>query len=145
MNAVCPKLYNPKAFKHLKLAGLLACSILDAFPFRLGTVAFRDFEDTFGAYSSGVCSGFSPDSLFTHHPKNRGMSTKFSGKYTEDFLICKHNCDIYRKSSFIHPIPPPILSLYLHFIQRRTNLLINSIYWVVVLTTPDAISYTGNV
>ena len=32
----------------------------------------RDFEDTFGAYSSGVCSGFSPDSLFTHHLKNRG-------------------------------------------------------------------------
>ena len=72
MNAVCPKLYNPKAFKHLKLAGLLACSILDAFPFRKGTVAFRVIEDTFGAYSSGVCSGFSPDSLFTHHPKNRG-------------------------------------------------------------------------
>ena len=99
----------------------------------------------FGAYSSGVCSGFSPDSLFTHRPENRGMSTKFSGKYTEDFLICKQNCDIYRKSSFIHPIPPPILSLHLHFIQRRTNLLINSIYWVVVLTTPDAISYSGNV
>jgi hypothetical protein len=67
MNAVCPKLYYPKAFKHLKLAGLLACSILDAFPFRLGTVAWS-IEDTFGAYSSGVCSGFSPDSLFTHHP-----------------------------------------------------------------------------
>ena len=56
----------------MKLAGLLACSILDAFPFRLGTVALEIFEDTFGAYSSGVCSGFSPDSLFTHHLKNRG-------------------------------------------------------------------------
>ena len=42
MNAVCPKLYYPKAFKHLKLAGLLACSILDAFPFPfLGTVALE--------------------------------------------------------------------------------------------------------
>ena len=54
----------------MKLAGLLACSILDAFPFRLGTVAFWSIEDTFGAYSSGVCSGFSPDSLFTHRLQN---------------------------------------------------------------------------
>ena len=64
--------YYPKANKHLKLAGLLACSILDAFPFPIGTVAFGVIEDTFGAYSSGVCSGFSPDSLFTHHLKKRG-------------------------------------------------------------------------
>ena len=33
-NAVCPKLYYLKAFKHPKLADLLASSILDAFPFR---------------------------------------------------------------------------------------------------------------
>ena len=70
MNAVCPKLYNPKAFKQTILAGLLACSILDAFPFPIGTVAFGVIEDTFEAYSSGVCSGFSPDSLFTHHPQD---------------------------------------------------------------------------
>ena len=108
------------------------------------TVAWR-FEDTSELTAAVSAQDFHliPFSLIA--PRIEEMNTKFSGKYTEDFLICKQNCDIYRKSSFIHPIPPPILSLYLHFIQRRTNLLINSIYWVVVLTTPDAISYTGNV
>ena len=85
MNAVCPKLYNPKAFKHLKLAGLLACSILDAFPFLIGTVAFGVIEDTFGAYSSGVCSGFSPDSLFTHPIQKGSTSTNYRDKI-RDFL-----------------------------------------------------------
>ena len=56
----------------MNLAGLLACSILDTFPFLYEKQWLGDFEDTFGAYSSGVCSGFSPDSLFTHLLKNRG-------------------------------------------------------------------------
>ena len=54
----------------MNLAGLLACSILDTFPFLYEKQWIGDFEDTPGAYSSGVCSGFSPDSLFTHRPKN---------------------------------------------------------------------------
>ena len=56
----------------MNLAGLLACSILDTFPFLYEKQWLGDFEDTPGAYSSGVCSGFSPDSLFTHHLKMRG-------------------------------------------------------------------------
>ena len=69
------------------LAGLLACSILETFPFLIGTVALRVVEDTFRAHSSGVCSGFSPDSLFTHHSQEREMSTKIRYKDTH-FFYC---------------------------------------------------------
>ena len=58
--------YYPKANKQMKLAGLLACSIFDAFP-SFWTVALEYQRYNQGTYSSGVCSGFSPDSLFTHH------------------------------------------------------------------------------
>ena len=63
--------YYPKASKQMKLAGLLACSIFDAFPSKKGQW-LAEIKDIRGAYSSGVCSGFSPDSLFTHHLKMRG-------------------------------------------------------------------------
>ena len=85
MNAVCPKLYYPKAFKHLKLAGLLACSILDAFPFRLGTVAFgvsRTLSELTAAVSAQDFH-LIPFSIIT--PRIEETITKFSGKYTELF------------------------------------------------------------
>ena len=89
MNAVCPKLYNPKAFKHLKLAGLLACSILDAFPFRLGTVAL-EISRTHSELTAAVSAQdfhLIPFSLIT--PRIEETSTKIEGKYTEVFLISK--------------------------------------------------------
>ena len=85
MNAVCPKLYNPKAFKHLKLAGLLACSILDAFPFRNETVAFgvsRTHSELTAAVSAQDFH-LIPFSLITSRCEE--TSTKIIGKYTEEF------------------------------------------------------------
>ena len=91
MNAVCPKLYYPKAFKHLKLAGLLACSILDAFPFPfLGTVAL-EISRTLSELTAAVSAQdfhLIPFSLITSRIEE--TSTKFSGKYTELFCICKY-------------------------------------------------------
>jgi hypothetical protein len=90
MNAVCPKLYYPKAFKHLKLAGLLACSILDAFPFRLGTVAL-EISRTLSELTAAVSAQdfhLIPFSLITSRIEE--MSTKIEGKYTEDYLINKY-------------------------------------------------------
>ena len=83
MNAVCPKLYNPKAFKHLKLAGLLACSILDAFPFPIGTVAFgvsRTHSELTAAVSAQDFH-LIPFSLITS--RREVTSTKIEGKYTD--------------------------------------------------------------
>ena len=90
MNAVCSKLYYPKAFKHLKLAGLLACSILDAFPFRIGTVAFgisRTLSELTAAVSAQDFH-LIPFSLITSRIEE--MSTKIESKYTEDYLINKY-------------------------------------------------------
>ena len=83
MNAVCPKLYNPKAFKHLKLAGLLACSILDAFPFPIGTVAFgvSRIRSELTAAVSAQDFHLIPFSLITSRKEE--TSTKIEGKYTD--------------------------------------------------------------
>ena len=85
MNAVCPKLYNPKAFKHLKLAGLLACSILDAFPFRKGTVALKSSRTLSELTAAVSAQDFHliPFSLIASRIEE--TSTKIEGKYTKLF------------------------------------------------------------
>ena len=88
MNAVCPKLYYPKAFKHLKLAGLLACSILDAFPFR--KEQWLGDSRTFSKLTAAVSAQdfhLIPFSLIASRIEE--TSTKIEGKYTEVFLISK--------------------------------------------------------
>ena len=75
--------YYPKAFKHLKLAGLLACSILDAFPFRKGTVAFgvsRTHSELTAAVSAQDFH-LIPFSPITS--RREETSTKIEGKYTD--------------------------------------------------------------
>jgi hypothetical protein len=53
----------PKAvFQHL--AGLLTYSLHPAFPTNKAASGFR-LDALHGTYSSGYCSGFSPDSLFS--------------------------------------------------------------------------------
>ena len=77
--------YYPKANKQMKLAGLLACSILDAFPFRLRTVAL-EISRTHSELTAAVSAQdfhLIPFSLIT--PRIEETSTKFEGKYTEDF------------------------------------------------------------
>ena len=79
--------YYPKAFNNEigRSSGLLHPRCL---PIRIDSGL--EIRGHFGTYSSGVCSGFSPDSLFTHYLKNRGMSTKFGSKSTKLFWICKY-------------------------------------------------------
>ena len=75
--------YYPKAFKHLKLAGLLACSILDAFPFPKGTVAFgvsRTHSELTAAVSAQDFH-LIPFSPITS--RREGTSTKIAGKGTD--------------------------------------------------------------
>ena len=83
MNAVCPKLYNPKAFKHMKLAGLLACSILDAFPFPIEIVAFGVSRTRSELTAAVSAQDFHliPFSLITS--RREETSTKIEGKYTD--------------------------------------------------------------
>ena len=72
MNAVCPKLLLPESFSNYELAGLLACSILDAFPFRLGTVAL-EISRTLSELTAAVSAQdfhLIPFSLIT--PRDRG-------------------------------------------------------------------------
>jgi hypothetical protein len=67
------------------VAGLLACSILDAFPFRLGIVAFG-VSSTLSELTAAVSAQdfhLIPFSLITSRIEE--TSTKFSGKYTELF------------------------------------------------------------
>jgi len=69
----------------MKLAGLLACSILDAFPFRLRTVAFgvsRTHSELTAAVSAQDFH-LIPFSLITSRIEE--MNTKIGGKYTYYF------------------------------------------------------------
>ena len=70
----------------MKLAGLLACSILDAFPFPfLGTVAL-EISRTHSELTAAVSAQdfhLIPFSLIT--PRIEETSTKFGRKYTEVF------------------------------------------------------------
>ena len=75
----------------MNLAGLLACSILDAFPFRLGTVAL-EISRTLSELTAAVSAQdfhLIPFSLIT--PRIEETSTKFGCKYTAFFFICKQN------------------------------------------------------
>ena len=77
--------YYPKASKQMKLAGLLACSLLDAFPFRLGTVAL-EISRTLSELTAAVSAQdfhLIPFSLITSRCEE--TSTKFCCKYTEVF------------------------------------------------------------
>ena len=85
--------YYPKASKQMKLAGLLACSILDAFPFRLGTVAFgvsRTLSELTAAVSAQDFH-LIPFSLITSRCEE--TSTKIEGKDTYYFKIYKIKSD----------------------------------------------------
>ena len=72
MNKVCPSALITRKLINLRNWQVfwLAPSSMPSHSHR--NSGFWSIEDTFGAYSSGVCSGFSPDSLFTHHLKKRG-------------------------------------------------------------------------
>jgi hypothetical protein len=69
------------------VAGLLTYSLPEAFPSAKRTVAmiFRKFER---AYSSGNCSGFSPDSLIKSYSV-QGNRTPLSTANVLCFGICK--------------------------------------------------------
>ena len=85
--------YYPKASKQMKLAGLLACSILDAFPFRLGTVAF-EISRTLSELTAAVSAQdfhLIPFSLITSRCEE--TSTKIEGKDTYYFKIYKIKSD----------------------------------------------------
>ena len=77
--------YYPKANKLTKLAGLLACSILDAFPFPIGTVAFgvSKIRSELTAAVSTQDFHLIPFSPITSRKEE--TSTNFKGKYTEFF------------------------------------------------------------
>lgn len=52
-------------FIYNNLAGFLTCFTSNAFPFLINSGLKIGFEAINETYSSGHCSGFSPDSLFT--------------------------------------------------------------------------------
>ena len=77
--------YYPTASKQMKLAGLLACSILDAFPFRFRTVAL-EISRTHSELTAAVSAQdfhLIPFSLIASRIEE--TSTKIEGKYTEVF------------------------------------------------------------
>lgn len=108
-----PSLFIRKLQMQLLMAGLLTYSLFAGLPF---TVASQGQKVLFRAYSSGNCSGFSPDSLLAlstkNHKRDANVCDRFlkAKKYHINYVVFKH----YLKSHQFDILMA--LSVY-HFIQ----------------------------
>jgi hypothetical protein len=62
------------------MAGLLTYSLFAGLPV-YNTVAIQGQKVWYGAYSSGNCSGFSPDSLLANYTKNHKLDANVCDRF----------------------------------------------------------------
>jgi hypothetical protein len=87
---VCLKPHSSKALNSIILAGLLTYSFFETpFPFLVGTVVLSIVQRIKRSLQQRVCSGFSPDSLFSASPERKRTPPKLGCEGRELFYMGK--------------------------------------------------------